>query len=426
MSKKGIYYGWWILASSIVILFLTGIAFFGISSYYPSLIDTFGWSRSRLLVSNTILQWAYGGMGLVWGVIADKRGVRLVLSIGAACVALSYLLFTQVSALWQLYALAITLGAGLSAMGYLPNQILQSRWFVNRRGLAIGVINAASGLGGAIAPIVITFLIIRLGWRSSMGLIDVLFLTLPFMLIVFVIRERPKDLGLHPDGVAAEAAAADFRQGKPPLAQTAKSFRGIFLMPVFWVIIGAVFFAAGTIGTTIHLLILYLRDSGFSPAIAASALSLEFGFSIVGRVGFGSLSDYFSARKVGIVSFTLLGSSMLLLFGVRTTGVLVLFAVIHGLGHGAVVSFFPLMLAEAFGTKQHIGRLLAIGHLAYSAGIGSIPIISGYAFDTTGSFGLGFIINSIMTLLGALGLLVIGRYWQQAMVKPVPTLSASS
>src|SRR5258708_2009453 len=226
LSKKPIYYGWWILASSILILYLTGTAVFCISAYYPSFIEKFGWSRSRILFGNTILQWAFGGMGLVWGAVADKRGVRLVLSVGTACVALAYLLFTQINALWELYAIAAILGAGLSAMSYLPNQILQSRWFVRRRGLAIGVINAASALGGATAPIIITSLIVPFGWRSTMGLIDVLFWTLPPLLIIFVIRERPEELGLYPDG-AASAATADFRRGKPSLAATVKSFRGI-------------------------------------------------------------------------------------------------------------------------------------------------------------------------------------------------------
>ncbi len=258
-----------------------------------------------------------------------------------------------------------------------------------------------------------------------MGLIDVLFWTLPVLLIIFVIRERPEELGLYPDG-AASPATADFRHGKPSLAATVKSFREIFLTPVFWVVIGAVFFAAGTIGTTIHLLILYLRDSGFSPQVAASALGLEFGVSFVGRIGFGVLSDRFSARKVGIVSFILLGISPLLLFIVQTPGILIAFAVIHGLGHGAIVSFFPLMLAEAFGTKKYIGRLLAIGHLAYSGGLGTIPLISGYAFDSTGSFGIGFVINSILTLSGAVALVAIGRYWRSGPVAIAPALSASS
>src|SRR5258708_31426961 len=99
LSKKPIYYGWWILASSIVILYLTGTAVFGISAYYPSFIETFGWSRSRFLSGNTILQWAFGAMGLVWVAVADKRAVRLFLSVSRVCLALAYLLFPPVTAL---------------------------------------------------------------------------------------------------------------------------------------------------------------------------------------------------------------------------------------------------------------------------------------------------------------------------------------
>lgn len=417
MAKKCIYYGWWVLASSVVIIYLSGTALFGFPVYYPSFISTFGWSRAQLLFGNTVLQWAFGGMGLVWGAVADRRGARLVLSIGSACVAVAYLLFARIDTLWHLYAIAFIFGSGLSAMGYLSNQILQARWFVRRRGLAIGLVNSASSLGGSVAPILVTFLIARFGWRGAMGLMDILFWTLPFLLILFVVKEHPEDLGLFPDGAESAATTNELLRRKLPLAAAVESFRGIFRTPVFWVVMGSVFIAAGTIGTTLHTLILYLRDSGFSQQVAASALSLELAISFIGRLGFGALSDHFSPRKIGAVSFMLLALSSVLLFVVRSRGVLLAFAVLHGLGHGAIVSFFPLVLAEAFGTGRHIGRLLAMGHLAYSGGLGTIPIIAGYAFDKTGSFGIGFAINSITTWLAALALLAIGWYWR----RPVPT-----
>jgi MFS family permease len=408
LAKRHIYYGWWVLASSVVITYLSGTALFGFPAYYPSFISTFGWSRAQLLFGNTILQWAFGMTGLLWGTVADKGGVRLVLSIGSACVALAYLLFGQMSALWQLYAIAFIFGAGLSAMGYLTNQILQARWFVRRRGLAIGVVNSAGGLGGSVAPVLVTSLVARFGWRSAMSLMDVFFWTLPFLLILLVVREHPKELGLFPDGAANAAETGEFGRGKRLLTTPMNSLGEIFRTPVFWVVIGSVFVAAGTIGTTLHILILYLRDLGFSQQVAASALSLEFALSFIGRLGFGVLSDRFSARKVGVVSFVLLGLSSLLLFVARSPGMLIAFVILHGLGHGAIVSFFPLILAEAFGTQKHLGRLLAVGHLAYAGGLGTIPIISGYAFDSTGSFAIGFAINSITTWLACGGLVAIG------------------
>src|SRR5437588_8591453 len=100
--KKRIYYGWWILASSIVIVYLSGTILFWFPVYYPFLIASFGWSRSQLLFGNTILQWVFGLTGLVWGALAEKRGTRLVLSIGAGFVAAACLLFGRMQVLWQL------------------------------------------------------------------------------------------------------------------------------------------------------------------------------------------------------------------------------------------------------------------------------------------------------------------------------------
>ena len=406
--RQRIYYGWWILASSIVIVYLAGTILFGFPVYYPFLIAGFGWTRSQLLLGNTILQWVFGLTGLLWGAIAEKRGTRLVLSIGSGFVAGACLLFGRMQALWQLYAICFVLGAGLSAMGYLTNQMLQARWFARRRGLAVGLVNSAGGLSGSAAPVALTFLISSFGWRAAMNITDVFLWTIPFFLIFFVIRERPEETGIDRDetGLVGTHSA---RRAKSELRTPAANFGEIVFSPVLWIVAGSVFFAAGTVGTTLHLLILHLRDSGFSQQSAAGILSLEFAFSFVGRLGFGVAADRFSARKVGIVTFAILATSSLLLFAVQVPGVPIAFALLQGMGHGALVSFFPLILAEIFGTERHIGRLLAIGHLAYSGGLGTMPIVAAYAFDSTGSFTAGFILNSVMTWLAVFALLGIGK-----------------
>src|SRR2546422_36259 len=221
-----IYYGWWVLASSMVIVYLFGTVLFGFPAYYPSFITTFGWSRAQLLFGNTVLQWAFGLSGLLWGLLAEKRGIRFVLSLGAGFVAAACLLLGRVQVLWQFYPVCFVLGAGLSAMGYLTNQMLQARWFAHRRGFAVGLVNSAGGLSGSAAPLFLTFLISRFGWRAALNVTDVFLWTIPFLLIVFVIRERPEDAIGHP------------KQSK--VASESASFKEILLSPVLWIVIGCV------------------------------------------------------------------------------------------------------------------------------------------------------------------------------------------
>jgi sugar phosphate permease len=417
LRKTRIYYGWWILVSSCVMTSLSGMALFGFFSFYPSFIETLGWGRTQVVIASTLLLWTFGAMGLVWGAVADKYGVRVLLTIGTVCVAVAHLLYTQMTSLWQLYAIATLSGAGLSALGYLPNQILQSNWFARRRGLAIGIVTAASALGGAIAPAAITYLIIRVGWRGTLGLMDVLFWTIPFLLILFVIKNRPEDIGLNPDGDPAPATVDVSRREAQP-ASGSSGFRGIFLTPVFWAIIAALFFAGGTIGTTLQLLIVHLRDSGFSPQAAASALSLEISLSFVGRLAFGILSDRFSVRKVGLFVLVLLGLSILLLPGVGIPAVVIAFAIIHGLAHGGVVSFNPLIMSAVFEDKRYLGRLIAIGLLTYTAGMGTMPVVTSYAFDSTGSYNLGFALNCVLVLSAATAFWLLGAFRRTTVAVP--------
>ena len=405
VQMRRIYYGWWILASSVVIVYLFGTVLFGFPVYYPALISSFGWSRAQLLFGNTALQWAFGLSGLVWGILAERRGIRFVLSIGSGFVAAACLLFGRMQALWQLYAICFVLGAGLSAMGYLTNQMLQARWFARRRGLAMGLVNSAGGLSGAAAPLLLTFLINRFGWRTAMNVSDVFLWTIPFVLILFIIRERPEDGAVS--------------HGQSKVASEPAGFKEVILSPVLWVVIGCVFFAAGTVGTTLHLLMLHLRDSGFSQQAAAAVVSLELAFSFAGRLGFGILADRFSAHKVGIGCFALLAASSLLLFAIRLPGMAVAFAFLQGLGHGALVSFFPLILAEVFGIEKNLARVLPIGHLAYSSGLGTIPILSAYMFDRTGSFAIGFMVNSVLIWLAVFALAGLSSLTSLRRVRPL-------
>jgi MFS family permease len=426
LRKLPIYYGWWILASSIVIISLQGMAVFGFPVFYSSLIDTFGWGRTEIILGSTIFRWVFGAMSLLSGVIIDKRGVRVVLLSGSILVATAYLLFTRMTALWQLYAIAIIFGVGLAGMAYMPNQYLQSRWFSRRRGLAIGIVNAASALGGVVAPILISFLMLRMGWRGAMGIIDILIWTLPLMLIIFVIKEKPEDIGLNPDGSASAITVKKEGQSSLSGSASAEGFREIFTKPVFWILMGSLFFAGGTVGTTLDLLILYLRDTGFSGHVAASVLSLELWFSFLGRLVFGGLSDRYSVRKMGVMTFVLLGIAPVMLFAINVPGVVIAFAVLHGLGHGGVISFKPLILAEAFGAEKNLGRLFAIGQLAYLAGVGCLPVIISFVFDRTGSYSLGFSVNIVMTLFAAAAIMWARRYLRQPTSTPMQPVTPAS
>jgi MFS family permease len=411
LKKMPVYYGWWVLASSALIMYCSGNLLFGFPAFYPSFIQTFGWSRTQVLIGGSIWLGSFGIAQFLWGSLADKLGgVRVVLILGTTFVTLAQFLCGQMSQLWQFYAIQVLFGAGLAGMSYLPNQILQSRWFVRRRGLAISIVGCASALGGMVGASLVTYLISRIGWQSTMTWLSVLVWIVPFLVIILVIKERP---GIE-DQESSELSVADKAEIKKDSVlafEGMEHFRTAFLSPVFCVIIAIAFFSGGTVSTTLQLLIVYLRDVGFSPQIAATVLSFEVGLSFVGRLIFGPLSDRFGVRPLGIVGYVFLGlSPLLLLLITRSPGIAIAFGLVHGLGHGAVITFQPLMMASTFGTGKYLGRLLASSLLAYNIGMALIPLISSYSFDKTGSYGTGFIMNSVMTLLSALALVLIGSY----------------
>src|SRR5262245_66419244 len=124
LKRVPIYYGWWVLAASVVIVGLQGMLVFGLPVFYSSFIDTFGWSRTQIVFGSTVFRWVFGSMSLLGGVIIDKKGVRLVLIVGSVLVGTAYLLLTQMTALWHYYCIAVIFGLGLAGIAYMPHQYL--------------------------------------------------------------------------------------------------------------------------------------------------------------------------------------------------------------------------------------------------------------------------------------------------------------
>src|SRR5205823_10875820 len=118
--------------------------------------------------------------------------------------------------LWQYYLLCIAEVAGYVLTGPIPNQVLISNWFRAKRGRAMGYAYLGLGLGGVASPLLINGLIERYGWRRAFEIIGVLILSVLFPVAHWVTRSRPQDLGLAPDGTAAEQGRpVRVAQGKP-------------------------------------------------------------------------------------------------------------------------------------------------------------------------------------------------------------------
>ena len=200
LSRLPFYYGWLIIGVAFVTMAVAVTARTAFSLLLPPLTDEFGWDRGLVAGAFSFGFLVSAALSPIVGRVMDRHGPRVVIEAGVCMMASGLFMAPAIKEPWQLYAtLGVLVGAGANLMTFTAQSLFLSNWFVRRRSLAIGI--AFSGVGvGAIALLPYLQAVIgREGWRAScwaMGLL-VLLVVGPLNLLV---RRRPQDIGLLPDG----------------------------------------------------------------------------------------------------------------------------------------------------------------------------------------------------------------------------------
>jgi MFS family permease len=337
------------------------------------------------------------------GVLIDRYGVRRVMALGALVMGSAFALMGLMEALWQLYAINMLAAVGITCVAWIPNQTLVSNWFDRKRGLAMGVALAGIGFGGsAIAPLA-GMLIDRVGWRLAfVGLSSLVFLII-IPLALTVVRGRPADLGLLPDGDpegGREPGAARPEPGgegeKPAGLELTQAVRTV----TFWMLLLCQFLAVFGGMSIIGHLVALLSDAGLDIQRASGALGLAILASVPGRLLFGWLADRLPKRYVMAAALLIHAVAMLFLFGIQSAGALPAFVIAFGLALGGAAVLVPLLVGECFGLVS-FGKILGLIMLAATLGAATGQVLTGWIFDLTGHYTIAFALHLTAFLAGA-------------------------
>ncbi len=392
---RRVFYGWVIAGTAFFTLLVTnGLTFAGITVFDESMLRDFGWSRGTLKFRDLLTMGLAGVLSPIAGAIADKYGVKWLMAGGATLLAIALLLYGQIGNVAHMYAIHVLFAGVLASCGIVMAVILVSRWFVKKRGTATGLAMVGTSMGGALFPALGAWLVGLYGWRISLMLYAV-FPAALLLVILFLVRERPSDMGLLPYG--GEAAPP----GAPAVAQ-GMEYRDAVRTRTFWIIAAAgsmTFYAI--LGISSHLF-LHLRGQGFDVPTAARGLSWLFLMGLTGKFLFGYLADLFDHKRVLLVNL-----------GIMLTGSLALasmsealfwpFVVCFGLGWGGIYTLLQLLTMNAFGLKA-AGRVLGTRTVLDAIGGGLGPWITGWLFDRTGGYQVPFLLVSgliFVTLVAA-------------------------
>jgi MFS family permease len=406
-----VFYGWWVVAACFAMLVIaSGIGFYGFSLFVGPLEDAFGWSRGLVMTGLTVYYIAQAIVSPFLGRLVDRHGAPKVMAVGAVVSGASLLALSQTHALWYFYACNALLGAGHVTLGHVPGSVVVFHWFDRRRGTAIGVMGVGVGVGGfAMAPLLGAWLIPALGWRWAYIVVGIGTVAVALPLALFVIRTRPSDMGLWPDG--SERPAVEAAPGRPTGESAGLSLRRAATTSALWLMcLSFLALHTGLAGMNQNA-VPYLEDVGFSSGRAAAVLSLVGLMSAVGKFLFGWLCDRIFPKHAAAIGIALAAVGVGILMQVDSAsagGWAWTYAVIMGLGVGSWLPGMSMVTSRTFGLASY-GAIWGVVTSVQAVGAAVGPTLLATIHDRVGHYRSAFVVVLGLYAVALVGIVLVRR-----------------
>jgi MFS family permease len=373
-------------------MLIVGVAMgtlFSLGVFLKPIQESTGWSRGDV---STVALWSWialGGGSFAWGMLSDRRGARPVVVSGGLLLGLGLVLSSRVN---ELAYFTATFGGLVGfAVGafYAPLTSTVTRWFTTRRGLAVALVSAGSGLGTFVVAPLTRWLIDLYGWRFAMLLLG----DLVWLVVV-------------PLGFLLRGVAAGHGTGAAPATDAPASrdftLAEVWRAPQFWLIAFTHFICCVAHSGPIFHMIAHATDQGLTPGAAATVFGVSGLSSIVGRLGAGVLADRAGAKRTLVAMLALQAPAISMYLFTHGAGSFYLLAVAFGLGYGGVMPLYALLTRAYFGAAAMGGAYGAV-FMLQAIGMGLGAYAGGWFYDGLGTYTWLFVTAS---LSGAVALLL--------------------
>ncbi|MDO8750358.1 MAG: MFS transporter [Dehalococcoidia bacterium] len=397
------FYGWNIVGAS----FLAHIAYAeGNSSilglYFNPLHREFGWSRTVVAGVQTVNRLLEGLISPLVGPTLDRHGPRALMIAGGVVASLAFIMLSQVNALWQLYILrGAIIALAFALMGGFVSNVCVSNWFVRRRGRAIGLANMGSQAGNLILVPLVVWIISTWGWRSSF----LLFASLPMFLVVvpaaLIMRRRPEDMGLLPDGdsnaepqkpVQNTGAVSTQRAADTLLQEPVWTRLEAMRTAPFWLIVASFSLSSLAVQGINFSLAPYAQDLGFGASIVATILIVKAAGQFTTLPVWGLIMDKADSPIVRILPLGLQAvACVFFLIALSQPGFVWLAVVAYGTSMSGIGVTQEVLWANYFG-RRSLGTVRSTAN-PFLVALGSIgPLLMNKLFDISGSYRIAFLL----------------------------------
>jgi MFS family permease len=405
LARLPFFYGWVLVAAGFVTMAIGVNALTGFSLLFPPILDEFGWERGTtagafsfgFLVSALVTPWA--------GRLMDARGPLLVVETGVALMGAGLILATLISEPWQLYlTLGALVGGGVNCLAYTGQSLYLTNWFVRRRGLALSIAFSGVGIGSITVLPWLQGLIAGIGWRAACAALGILVLAV-LAPINLLLRRRPEDFGLAPDGAAPAGAGTDHDSNIVDADWAAIDWtlgRALRTARFWWIALAYFCGLFSWYAVQVHQT-KYLIEIGFGAEVAAWALGLVSLVAVPGQIALGHLSDRIGREwvwTIGNLGFVLCAVALILLQTAPTVFLLMVMVLAQGTLGYSLTSVMGAIPAEIF-EGRHYGSIFGTVMLAAITGGAAGPWLAGLLHDLTGAYAAAFWISAGCSLISA-------------------------
>ena len=403
---RRVYYGWYIVAAALCAQ-MTAVAIQSHAQavFLEPMTTDLGWSRTDFTWAQTFGTLVMSGGGFLVGSLLDVKGPRPFMLAGAVVMSASVVSLSQVDSVWQFLLLrGVGIALGSVMLGNLVANTTVSKWFVRKRAWAITISTTGLSISGAVTPRIVAELVNSFGWQTSWVILGLglLLLAIPAALVM---RRRPEDYGLLPDGDDG-AKLPQTHAGRPVVTAASEeqwTREEAVRTKAFWVLIISFALASFSTGAFFLHLIAYIQDAGFSSQAAAGRFSTALLATALSRPIWGALMQRFAPRycaSFGFGTMSVCTAGIVMSLNADNSLVLYAFLIGWGFGFGGRVPLQELIWATYFG-RENIGKIrgMALPLIAVATAIG--PQFAARAYDVAGSYDTAFIAFAATSAMAA-------------------------
>lgn len=397
------FYGWRIVKASVVIAFVAwAFALYGPSVYISALSIERGWPIGQLSSALT-LSFLINALSIgIVGSLIGRHGSRVIMSVGAVILGIGLILIGQITQAWQAFIVFPFMGLGWSCLSTIAISATISPWFELQQGKAISTALLGASLGGMFGVPITLFLVTQLGLSLAMWVIGILAMMIIVPTAVTIMKRRPQDMGLLPDGLPDNITDAATKVTHRNWSR-AQALRTYGLLSVIVVFGTGLMVQVGFLSQQVKLLQFHMGTGGISILVLAAG-SLAF----IGRVLLARIADHINIRLASSAVLIMAAIGMLVTGLANSVETIMMGVLIFGFNVGNLTTLPALIVRREFGANS-FGRVFGITGTCMQLFSAFGPALFGLLYDYTQSYATPLLIAALLLALGAI-LISLGQW----------------